>query len=131
MSIELVDKTPKKHLPEALEKNKWKEGQSGNPNGRPKGTLSIVGMLKKKLEDVPEGAKKTYAELLIDRILQMAIQDKNDQQIKNILQYIEGMPKGFSGDTNVLVIPILGGISARQISTDYSNKEDIATIQKD
>ena len=78
---------------------KFGAGNIANPNGRPKGTLSIVGMLKKKLEDVPEGAKKTYAELLIDRILQMAIQDKNDQQIKNILQYIEGMPRGFSGDT--------------------------------
>ena len=100
MTEKFVDNTPKKQLPEALEKNKWKEGQSGNPNGRPKGSgLSLATLLKRKLEDVPEGAKKTYAELLIDRILQMAIQDKNDQQIKNILQYIEGMPKGSSGDT--------------------------------
>ena len=100
MTEKFVDNTPKKQLPEALEKNKWKEGQSGNPNGRPKGSgLSLATLLKRKLEDVPEGAKKTYAELLIDRILQMAIQDKNDQQIKNILQYIEGMPRGFSGDT--------------------------------
>jgi len=100
MTEKFVDNTPKKQLPEVLEKNKWKKGQSGNPNGRPKGSgLSLATLLKRKLEDVPEGAKKTYAELLIDRILQMAIQDKNDQQIKNILQYIEGMPRG--SETNI------------------------------
>jgi hypothetical protein len=65
----------------------------GNPGGgRPKGTLSLVGILKKKLAECPEGNKKTYAELLIDRMTKSAIADGNDQQIKNILQYVEGMP---------------------------------------
>lgn len=31
------EKTPKKQLPEALKKNIWVAGKSGNPNGRPKG----------------------------------------------------------------------------------------------
>ena len=65
-----------------------------NPNGRPKGTFSLVGMLKAEMQKCPEGEdKRTYADLLIKRILKAAIEEGNDQQIKNILQYVEGMPK--------------------------------------
>lgn len=38
------DSAPKKHqLPEALKKNLWKAGQSGNPKGRPKGNRNKLG----------------------------------------------------------------------------------------
>src|SRR3990172_8042200 len=71
----------------------------GNPGGgRPKGSLSLTTILKKKLEELgkdKEGQElaKTNAELLIERIVGEAIAKGNDQQIKNILQYLEGMPK--------------------------------------
>lgn len=71
---------------------KFGPGNIANPNGRPPGSLSLVKILKDKLEQVPEGSKKSYAELLVERITKSAIQDGNDQQIKNILQYVEGMP---------------------------------------
>jgi len=69
-------------------------GVSGNPNGRPKGTVSIVGAIRIKLEELPTpDSKKTYLELVVDRILQMAIQDKNEQMLKMIANYIDGMPR--------------------------------------
>ena len=36
----------------------WVKGQSGNPNGRPKGTLSLVSLLKQQLLDNPGEAKE-------------------------------------------------------------------------
>lgn len=85
--------TPKKQLPEALEKNKWKKGESGNPNGRPKGSgISITTEIKKKLAEKPEGQKATYLQLLINRIMKQAIQDGDQQMIKQMWNYIDGMP---------------------------------------
>ena len=71
----------------------FKKGVSGNPNGRPKDSFSLVAMLKKKLQELEPINKKTYAELFINNIVNLAILDKNDSQIKNIMQYVEGMPK--------------------------------------
>ena len=38
-----ADTTPEKHLPAALEANKWQPGQTGNPAGRPKGSRNKLG----------------------------------------------------------------------------------------
>jgi hypothetical protein len=67
----------------------------GNPGGgRPKGSgISITTAIKNKLEEVPEGQKATYLELLISRIMKQAIQDGDQQMIKNIWNYVDGMPK--------------------------------------
>jgi hypothetical protein len=68
-------------------------GNIANPNGRPKGTISIVAAIKRKLGEAPEGQKLTYAELLVERMFKLAIDKGNDQQIKNILHYVEGTPR--------------------------------------
>ena len=74
------------------ETKKFKEGNPGG--GRPKGSgISITTEIKKKLEEVPEGQKATYLELLINRIFKQAIQDGDQQMIKNIWNYIDGMPQ--------------------------------------
>lgn len=66
----------------------------GNPGGgRPPGSFSLITILKEELQKVPEGQKHSAAYLLVQRMLKSAISEGNDQQIKNILQYIEGMPK--------------------------------------
>ena len=45
------------------------KGVSGNPDGRPPGTFSLLTLLKQELQKVPEGQdKKTYADLIIKRI---------------------------------------------------------------
>jgi hypothetical protein len=69
----------------------------GDPNinreGRPKGSFSITSEIKKKLEEVPEGQKKSYLLLLIDRIMKQAIIDGDSRMIEKIWAYIDGMPK--------------------------------------
>jgi len=64
---------PKKRtLPEALRKNIWKKGQSGNPGGRSK---KLSNALEQFLDTrVPRDPKKRkYAELLIQEMVKRAI----------------------------------------------------------
>lgn len=68
----------------------------GNPGGgRPKGSgISITTEIKRKLKERPPGEdKSTYLELLIQRILKQAIQEGNQQMIKNLWNYVDGLPK--------------------------------------
>lgn len=64
-----------------------------NLDGRPKGSVSITTEIKKKLEEIPEGQKATYLQLLINRIMKQAIQDGDQQMITRIWNYVDGMPK--------------------------------------
>lgn len=74
------------------DKGRFVEGVSGNPNGRP--PFSLITMLKAELQKCPSGQDKiTYADMLIKRILKEAIESGDSAQIKNILNYVEGMPK--------------------------------------
>lgn len=78
----------------------FKKGQSGNPKGRPVGTFSLITLLKNKLAEVPQGQKKTFAEALVVKMLDQAINEGDAQTQRLILNYIEGMPKqdvGFTG----------------------------------
>ena len=88
-----VENTTEKQLGGATGKG-FMPGVSGNPNGRPKGSgISITTEIKKKLEEVPEGQKATYLQLLINRIMKQAIQDGDQQMITKIWNYVDGMPK--------------------------------------
>lgn len=71
----------------------FEPGQSGNPKGRPPGSVSITAEIKKKLQEIPEGQQKSYLELLINRILKQAVVDGNEQMIKQIWSYIDGTPR--------------------------------------
>lgn len=75
------------------EKGKWKKGVSGNPDGRPQGTLSLVALLKKKLEEVPKGEKKSYADMFIDRWVSEALENGDFAALKEAVRYVDGMPK--------------------------------------
>ncbi len=75
------------------EDTQWKPGQSGNPKGRPKGSFSLVTLLKKKLEQMPGGKNKTYAEYFIDRVLNKAIKDGDVSMMRDVLNRVDGMPK--------------------------------------
>ena|SRR3990167_7749775 len=93
------------------ERGRLLPGQTANPYGRPPGSVSLLGILKSKLEECPEGMdKKTYGHLIIDRMLSQAIKEGNEQMIRLIWAYIEGMPKqsidhsGIEG-TNIYVTP--------------------------
>lgn len=75
--------------------------KAGHPNfgaGRPKGTLSITGEIKKKLEEMSPyltttGEKRTYLQALIDTILEEAIKNKDSMMIAKLWAYIDGLPR--------------------------------------
>lgn len=87
MEEQNADTTAKKQVGRPFQK-----GQSGNPAGRPKGSISITTEIKKKLEEMPKGSKKTYLDLLVATILKKAIEDGNEQIIRHIWSYIDGLP---------------------------------------
>jgi hypothetical protein len=73
----------------------FKPGQSGNPAGRPKGTLSLVSLLKRKLAEYIETTdekKITYAEALIIEMLKKALKDGDVAMIRDIMDRIDGRP---------------------------------------
>lgn len=78
-----------------------------NREGRPKGSgISITTEIKKKLAKVPKGQKATYLQLLINRIFKQAIQDGDQQMIKNIWNYVDGLPNQPHGVTGSITIRI-------------------------
>lgn len=98
----------------------------GNPGGgRPKGSgISITTEIKKKLEEVPEGQKATYLELLVNRIFKQAIQDGDQQMIKQIWNYVDGMPNQSTDITSGgKPIPILGDVRTNNSNNQASEAD--------
>ena len=94
---ENLERTSGNKLPERDEKGRLLPGNSGNPKGRPKGSLSLVALLKKELEKEianEEGTDKTsYAILLIRTMLRKAVIEGDVVMIRDIINRIDGMPK--------------------------------------
>ena len=74
------------------DKGRFKEGQSGNPAGKPKGSLSLTAMIKKKLESMSPDEKRTALEMLAENIIQDALESNNKMR-QLIWNYLDGMPK--------------------------------------
>jgi len=70
----------------------FKKGESGNPAGRPPGSVSITTAIKIKLLELTKDQKRTYLDVLIERILTKAIADVDPQIIKQIWSYLDGPP---------------------------------------
>lgn len=77
--------------PDSIKEYKWKPGQSGNPNGRPKG-LSITRLVREELEKVPPGEKQEAKYLLVKKILHKALKEGDREMIKICWNYMDGMP---------------------------------------
>lgn len=76
-----------------IEPYKFKPGQSGNPKGRPKGSVSLVRLLRAKLSEVPPGQRKDYATALIEATIRDALK-KDGQSRRLVWEYLEGKPTG-------------------------------------
>lgn len=91
------------------DKGRFVPGVSGNPDGKPKGSLSLVALLKRELEKISEGEKMTYADVFIKKVLKGAIIDGDVQLLKEIFNRVDGMPKqifGVDGDDIITKLTI-------------------------
>ena len=85
------DKTRKEHGGHP----NWKPGESGNPKGRPKGSISITTVMKRLLQKIvktQDGTNKQRVETLAGNILAMALNEGNEAMIKLIWNYVDGLP---------------------------------------
>ncbi len=76
---------------------KFEKGKSGNPKGRPTGSVSITLAIKRRLEEIYPGKdnkeKKTYLEMIVDSALDNAVKKGDQHAINKIWAYVDGQPK--------------------------------------
>ena len=110
-------------MPYPLEVSKptqFKKGKSGNPKGKPKGTRSLKTLLQEALVKIGEGNAEPYDILLIKRVMKMAIADGNEQMIKLIWNYLEGLPKEFMDVTS-------GGKTIGSVLSSIESQNELRT----
>lgn len=69
----------------------FKKGVAANPAGKPKGTLSLITILRRQLQEVGRGDKQ-QAEVFIESLIRDAI-DGSSPDRKLIFDRLEGLPK--------------------------------------
>jgi uncharacterized protein with WD repeat len=105
------------------EKGRFINGYSGNPNGRPKGKFSLVSMLRKELQKVPENEKEKYADMLIEKILKKAVVDGDGRAIRDIFNMVDGPP---GKQTDVNPEDVLSEVKIRIVTA----KEEIKRLEE-
>lgn len=75
-----------------LKPYQWKQGQSGNPNGRPKKTMALTNALK-EYSELKDETGKTYREKLTEKLYSMALEEGDIIALKYIYDRVEGKPK--------------------------------------
>ena len=76
----------------AREDTQFKPGESGNPTGRPPGSISLVAILKRQLEKIDPLYDKSTAEALIEQYLQKAMEEGDGQAIRDMMDRTDGKP---------------------------------------
>lgn len=72
--------------------HQFKPGQSGNPQGRPVGTVSLRTLLKEKLAETSAGdERRTYGQVLVDETFELALSG-SAAALRLIWEYMEGKP---------------------------------------
>ena len=106
-----VDK--RKSLPQL-----FKKGQSGNPNGRPKGVKNFTTLIKEELKKISKKTGVSYDRLLAQRFIKQALSGDTAMG-KHIWDHLDGRPtQKIEQDTN-----LIGVLGVAQI--DNNLKENI------
>ena len=89
--MEKKTKPTSKHEVNRDEKGQYVKGNSGNPGGRPKNTLTTI-LKERMMEDVVVNDKwLTTGDLIVDQAIQLAL-DGDMQAIKWIFERVDGRP---------------------------------------
>ena len=97
----------------------FKKGESGNPDGRPKGSKNFTTKVREALLKVAEGKEYTYEEAFLKAILKKAIIDQDTTIMRLIWNYLDGMPSQ-SVDMNMKE-----AISEIELKVIHTNKDEI------
>lgn len=92
-------------MPETDSKGKFIKGNSGGP-GKPKGSVSLITILKQKLDAIDPATKKTGGQVLMEKVLMDAYK-KDGQSRRLVMQYAEGMPQQKVETTHILPSPLI------------------------
>ena len=107
----------------------FKPGHDPNRNtkGRPigSGDISITAMVKRKLKEIPHKSHISYAEQVVEKILEKAIKEGDNTMLKQLWQYIDGMPKQDVGlvTSDNKPIPFLN-LNINAFQSNLSNKQN-------
>lgn len=94
------------------------KGQSGFKLGL-KGRISVVALIRHKLEEVEPKSRKTYGKLLVDVIIKKALKTEDVPMIRDIIDRIDGKPLQVNVNKNVDVTEELDKI-------EQSDYEEVA-----
>lgn len=87
------EKTELNRIPDEKGRMVFPPGVSGNPAGRPKGSFSLVEMIKNKLQEQAKDKDKTYAEYFIDQLIKKTVVDGDVTMMRDMINRVDGMPK--------------------------------------
>jgi len=107
------------------EKGRFIKGVSGNPKGRPEGkhSESISNLLRKRLDEFPPGALKSYKEMIVDGWLLTLINRRDKSHIlalREALDRLEGKPI-FQSKIDITAV-------MRETAKDLGYSEDEAVL---
>ena len=74
------------------EDTQFKPGESGNPDGKPKGAKSFTTVVREALNAVYKGTETTAERALVEAILENAIDNKKPESQKLVWNYLDGLP---------------------------------------
>lgn len=83
---------------------KFKKGKSGNPGGRPQGSVSITSAIKRKLAETNPTTKRLYVDDVVDVLIEKAVIEKDPRVLKEIWNHIDGSPR----QTLDGAVPVIG-----------------------
>ena len=81
------------------EMGRFKPGCSGNPAGKPRGSLSLKARLKAELKKIPSGQSMSILDVLAKRIARRAVIDLDPRMIKLVRDILGSeFGRAFKGD---------------------------------